>query len=98
MRIRTSTQVKAAEKDDSGDFSSAQPVTSIGSVAPLAFALDEWAARARKLSAEFSRYPEVLTSAVTVMALTETKYFVSSEGSRLVHGRGFARVMVSGVG
>ena len=49
----------------------------------------------RKLSARFQNYPSVLTSHVAVSAQTETKYFVNTEGSRLVHGRGFARVVIS---
>ena len=44
---------------------------------------------------KFSDYPGILTSSVAVMYQDETKYFVSSEGTRLRHGRGFARVVVS---
>ena len=39
--------------------------------------------------------PGILTSSVAVSYQDETKYFVSSEGTRLRHGRGFARVVVS---
>jgi TldD protein len=96
MQIRTTTQVKVAEKDDSGDFSPAQPVTHSTAPAKLVFPLDKWAERLRKLSGRFSSYPEVLTSSVTVTAVVETKYLVNTEGTRLVHGRGFARIMISG--
>src|SRR5690606_254637 len=54
--------------------------------------------RIRKLSARFARYPGVLTATVVVTAQAETKYFVSTEGSRLQHGRTFARVTISAAG
>jgi predicted Zn-dependent protease len=49
----------------------------------------------RKLSARFSNYPHVLTSHVSVSGQTDSRYFVNSEGSRIQHGRGFARVVIS---
>jgi predicted Zn-dependent protease len=56
---------------------------------------EAWRDRVRKLSARFQNYPSVLTSHVSVSAQTETKYFVSTEGTRIVQGRGFARVTIS---
>jgi TldD protein len=94
IKIRTNSEVKVAEQDSSSDFSSEEPVVRLETVPQGRFAAD-WAARVRKLSAKFSDYPGILTSSVSVSYLDETKYFVSSEGSRLRHGRGFARVVVS---
>ena len=37
----------------------------------------------------------MLTSHVSVSAQTDTRYFVNTEGSRIEHGRGFARVVIS---
>ncbi|MGD0363523.1 MAG: metallopeptidase TldD-related protein [Bryobacteraceae bacterium] len=95
IKIRTNAEVKVADQDSSGDFSPADPVVRLEPVPHGRFAATEWAARVRKLSAKFSDYPGILTSSVAVMSQDETKYFVSSEGSRLRHGRGFARVVVS---
>jgi predicted Zn-dependent protease len=53
--------------------------------------------RVRKLSSSFARYPGILTSSVSVMAQSETKYLATTEGERLQHGRGFARVVISAV-
>jgi TldD protein len=94
IKIRTNSEVKVAEQDASSDFSTEEPVTRLESVSHARFAAD-WAARVRKLSAKFGDYPGILTSSVMVTYQDETKYFVSSEGSRLRHGRGFARVVVS---
>ena len=79
----------------SRDFSQRRSGSALEPVPQERFASDQWAARVRKLSEKFSDYPGILTSSVAVMYQDETKYFVSSEGTRLRHGRGFARVVVS---
>ncbi len=95
IKIRTNAEVKVAEEDTSGDFSSEEPSVRIEPVSHTRFAADQWAVRVRKLSARFNDFPGILTSNVSVTFQDETKYFVSTEGSRLQHGRGFARVVVS---
>jgi TldD protein len=97
IKIRTNSEVKVKEEDQSDDFSQEEP--SVFSEAPprLKFPAAEWEARARKLSTAFAKYPGVLTSSVDVMAQSETKYLVTTEGTRIEHGRGFARVVISAV-
>jgi len=95
IRIQTNTQVRVAEADDSDDFSSEPPVVSIAPPAKVKFDEEAWRARVRKLSARFQNYPSVLTSHVAMSAQTETRYFVNTEGTRIVQGRGFARVVIS---
>src|SRR5580692_11192619 len=95
IRIKTNTQVRVAEADDSDDFSSEPPVVSVAPPPKMKFDTDSWRDRVRKLSARFQNYPSVLTSHVSVSAQTETKYFVNTEGTRIVQGRGYARVVIS---
>jgi TldD protein len=95
IKIRTNAEVKVAEQDNSADFSSEEPVVRSEPVAHPRFPAEQWAARVRKLSEKFADHPTILTSSVSVMFQDETKYLVSSEGSRLRHGRGFARVIVT---
>jgi predicted Zn-dependent protease len=95
IKIRTNAEVKVAEQDASSDFSREEPVVRLETVPLARFAADQWTARVRKLSEKFSDYPGILTSSVSVTYQNETKYFVSSEGSRLRYGRGFARVIVN---
>ena len=61
----------------------------------LKFDAPAWTERIRLISARFAKFPAVLTSHVSVSAQTDTRYFVDTEGSRLTHGRGFARVVMS---
>jgi TldD protein len=95
IKIRTNAEVKVAEQDNSADFSSEEAVVHLDPVSHPHFAADQWAARVRKLSLRFADHPTILTSSIRVLFQDETKYFVSSEGTRLRHGRGFARVIVS---
>jgi TldD protein len=97
IKIRTNSEVQVAARDSSSDFSSEEPLVGMVHMetVPQGHFAGEWAARVRNLSAKFSGYPGILTSGVSVTYLDETKYFASSEGSRLRHGRGFARVVVS---
>lgn len=95
IRIRTNTQVKVAEEDDSNDFSAEQPVIAEEAAPRLKFDEAAWSARIRDLSARFRKYPGVLVSRVAVSAQADTRYFVNTEGSRLRHGRGFARLVIT---
>ena len=61
----------------------------------LKFTEAEWQAKIRKYSARFQNYPSVLTSHVAVSCSTDTRYLVNTEGSRIAHGRGFARIVIN---
>ncbi len=95
IKIRANTQVKAAEEDDSDDFSVEESNLYTSPPDRLKFSPDQWVARLKKLSAEFGKHPAVLTSSVSLTAQTETKYFVNTEGTRLQYGRGFARIVIA---
>jgi TldD protein len=95
IRIKTNAQVKVAAEDDSDDFSTEERSTFEQIPPPLKFNQEEWNERIRRLSARFKNYPSVLTSHVSMMAQTDTRYLVNTDGSRLAHGRGFARVVMS---
>ncbi len=98
VKIRTGTQVRVAAEDDSDDFSREEPAVHVEERQPAAFRASNWEPRLRDLSARFARYPGVLTADVTVVWQDETRHFVDSEGSRLRHGRGYARVVISARG
>ncbi|HJT86375.1 MAG TPA: hypothetical protein VJ732_00935, partial [Bryobacteraceae bacterium] len=95
IRIKTNSQVQVAAGDGSDDFSVEQPVVAEETPPRLRFDEAGWTERIRKLSSHFRDYPEVLTSQVTVNAQTDTRYFVNTEGSRVVQGRGYARIIIT---
>jgi TldD protein len=95
IRIKTNNAVKVTESDDSDDFSGAPAATFQQAPPKLKFDENDWTARIRKLSGRFQNYPSVLTSHVSVLCQTDTRYLVNTEGSRIEHGRGYARVVIS---
>jgi len=95
IRIKTNTQVKVAAADDSDDFSSEAPSNFVQVPGKLKFTEAEWQDKIRQYSGRFQNYQSVLTSHVSVLCQTDTRYLVNSEGSRVAHGRGFARVVIS---
>lgn len=98
INIKTNQQVKLEGDDKSGDFSEAPPVTKFETVAPLTFDRAKWQEKARKWSAYFSDKPEVLASSVVVVGQREVKTLVNTEGTKLQHGRQFARILISARG
>jgi predicted Zn-dependent protease len=95
IRIKTNTQVKVAEEDDSDDFSAEEPAVFQQAPPKLKFDEAAWSGRIRQLSARFQHYPSVLTSHVAVACQTETSYLADTGGTRVEHGRGFARVIIT---
>jgi predicted Zn-dependent protease len=93
--IKTNTQVKVAEEDNSDDFSTEEPAVFQQAPPKLKFDEAEWSDRIRQLSARFQRYRSVLTSHVAVLCQTETRYLTDTGGTRVQHGRGFARVIIT---
>jgi predicted Zn-dependent protease len=94
IKIRTNSQVKVAEADTSDDFSAEQPSSAVEPEGRFYWDPEQWSIRVRKLSREFAKYPGVLNGSVSAQARFETRHFVSSEGAKLRHGRGFARVAI----
>ncbi len=95
INIKTNTEVKVAMKEQSDDFSAAQASSATENPAKQDFDLSDWEKRVRKLSGVLANRPGLLSSSVTAMGSREVKYFVSSEGARLMHGRPMSRVMLS---
>jgi predicted Zn-dependent protease len=95
IQIRTNSQTRVAAADNSADFSEEQPSVSVEAPPKLSFDEAAWSGRIRRLSARFGNFPGVLSSRVSVACEVETKYLVSTEGTRIQHGRGFARLVIT---
>jgi TldD protein len=95
LRVKTETQVRAKEEDQSPDFSKETPQVSVQqAAAPPAVDKASWENRIRNLSSIFRSYSDVYMNLVAMNAQTETNYFVSSEGSKIVTSQPRARVVV----
>jgi TldD protein len=98
LSLKTSTQMNVANEDKSDDFSPEKPASFIEAPRKIQYNADEWVEKARKWSAEFNKYRGVLSSSVTILLQNETKYLVNTDGTRLEHGRGFARIIITARG
>jgi TldD protein len=97
LEVKTNTKVRADEEDSSPDFSTEKPQVYIGKESvPPKFDQREWEDRIRRLSAIFTKYPDIENSTVVLIVQDATRYFVSSEGSRLVDSRPLIRVLALG--
>jgi TldD protein len=97
IEVKTNTKVHAEEEDSSADFSVEKPQVYAGQAAlPPKFDQHEWEERLRRYSAIFNKYPEIQNSAVMLVVQSPTRYFVSSEGSRIVTSRPLLRVLALG--
>ncbi|MDP9267358.1 MAG: metallopeptidase TldD-related protein [Acidobacteriota bacterium] len=94
MRAKTSSDVRAAEEDDSPDFSKQAPQTHVDVAALLPASESLWRERVRKMAAHFRAHPEVETSGVVVVIQNEDHYFVTTEGTRLLTPVRMARLFV----
>lgn len=94
INLKTSTQVNVTAEDTSDDFSTEPPSVQVLPVPAMRPGAFDWAARVRRWSSAFNKYPAVLSSAVSVRLSGESRYLVNSEGTRVQGGRGYARVVL----
>ncbi len=94
IEIKSNQEVKVKDADSSADFSSEPPAMYQEPPPPVGTIDEQWAERARKWSAEVSDFPDVLYSNVNMSAQRLSKYMVSTEGTRLLHGRDFVSLSI----
>jgi len=95
IKIKTNQQVKAADRDASNDFSSEEIYAHTEAPAALEFDRNTWTSNVRTLSAAFRKYPDLLSSEVQISVQADNRSLVNSEGTKVQHGRGFARVIIT---
>lgn len=97
LEVKTNTKVRADEEDSSADFSTEKPQVFIGKAVLLPnFDQHQWEEKIRQYSAIFSKYPEIENSTVMLMVSAPTRYFISTEGSKIVTSRPLIRVLALG--
>jgi len=95
IRLKTSTQVRAAGEEQAADFTEEKPSVFAGAPKPFSFPKELWEERVKRWSAAFGASSAILTSQVSIGARREVKYLVNTEGTRLVHGRNYSRIVIS---
>jgi predicted Zn-dependent protease len=78
----------------SDDFSKEEAQVYANDPPQIKFDAKAWAARLKKLSGEFSQFPGALNSSVQLESRVLTQTIVTTEGTRLLFGRPFARLII----
>jgi TldD protein len=94
MQVKTETQVRAKEEDPSSDFSHESPRVSISAAPASTVDVSQWEPRMRNLSTVFRSFPDLYSNHVALQVQDETRYFISSEGARVVVPHRLARVII----
>ncbi|MGH9510458.1 MAG: peptidase U62, partial [Terriglobales bacterium] len=95
LEVKTETKVKAEDDDNAPDFSEEKPQTYMGAPAVHPdFDRKAWRQRVERLSGIFRHYPEVHNSVVFLVVDTSNRYFVSSEGSRVLTSQPLTRLVI----
>ena len=98
IQIKADEKLKAAATDGSDDFSEEAPQVFFQQPPPLKFNSTDWATRLRALSKEFTKDPGALNSSITLQTERTMETLVTSEGTRLEHGRLFSRIIITTAG
>jgi TldD protein len=97
LEVKTQTKVRAEEEDASPDFTQEKPEVHAGKTASIpGFDHKAWEDRIRRYSAVFAKYPEIENSTVMLLVDGSTRYFVSSEGARVVESHPLIRILAMG--
>lgn len=95
LKVKTTTQVKAKEEDTSPDFSPEMPHVHNDYSEPAAVPDQEVLEKmVRRYSGWFSKYPYIYRSVVMVTVQRARRYFVCTEGTRVVVPDATIRLMI----
>ena len=97
LTVKTNKAVQSEEEDKSPDFSKETAQAHMGdarAIAPLN--QKQWEERARKISAEFLKYPEVYDSTVYLQVSDDRAYLATSEGTAEVRPSALSRLVIQG--
>ena len=98
IQIQADEKLRAAATDGSDDFSAETPQVFFKQPPALDFNATEWAARLRKLSAEFTKYPGALNSSISLQTERTLETLVTTEGTHVGQGRLFSRIVITTAG
>jgi TldD protein len=91
--LRANTAVSVEEDDTAADFEPRSSVVANEPVPPLVIDVPGWERTLTAVSRRLETDPRIHKASVEFTATHDTRRFVDTEGSRLVHGRNGLRVM-----
>ena len=92
--VTTNVAARVEEELAAADFSREEPQAYEDQPATYALDIDEWEQRVRRISVPFSENPLIFDATVSLSVQAENRYFVNSEGARLLTGRTSSRIFI----
>ncbi|HRH43526.1 MAG TPA: metallopeptidase TldD-related protein, partial [Pyrinomonadaceae bacterium] len=93
-QIQTRKDTRAVEENLSDDFSPSIVKKEVAPTVSQKVDLKILEARAKKISAVFKKYPQIFNSGVSFSISATNRYFVSSEGTSLQHGKNLVSLSI----
>lgn len=95
LNVKTNTAVQAEEEDKSPDFTKETPVVHVDTkLKEPSFDRAAWEDEARRLSAQFRKYPDVYFATVVLQVSSSNSRMVSSEGAAIATPSASARLVI----
>ncbi len=86
-RVRTNVATKVKEESAAPDFSREAPQAFTGQAAGHTIDAKDWEQRLRHITAPFADDPQIYLADAGLTVTSENRYYVNSEGTRLLTGR-----------
>jgi TldD protein len=96
-RVRTNVAAKVQDENPAPDFSREDKQEHATDTVTYSLDTPEWEARLRRVSAVLSEDPLVLRSQVSLTVDADNRYYINSEGSKIVTGGLSSRIFIQGV-
>ncbi|PYV20963.1 MAG: hypothetical protein DMG27_21850, partial [Acidobacteria bacterium] len=94
-KVKTNVEVKVQEEDKSADFSRESPEKYYENPVPVTADRRQWEEKIRKYTTPFAAYGDIYEANATFSADSETRWFVSSEGSEIQTSQTYYRLFIS---
>jgi predicted Zn-dependent protease len=94
-QIKTDVRMKVGEEDKSGDFSPESPENYVEDPVKINVNRALWEEKVRKYTAPFAKYGDIYEARASLDGTVETRWYVSSEGSRIQTYQSYCRLSIS---
>jgi predicted Zn-dependent protease len=92
LKLKTQTQMRAEGVAPAPDFSAETAVTAVATAPEIKWDESEWRERLKRLSLALGKQSGVIVSGATLVVTREVRTLVTTEGTRLQHGRTYVRL------
>lgn len=94
-RVRNRVQTTVEADDKSGDFSVVEPSTYIEEKRELDADMELWGRKLQEYTHPFATSPVVQTNSASISGEVETRWFVNTDGSRVLVSQPYYRMVIS---